>query len=116
MQPGQTISRQEVNDELQRQAEATSDHLAASIPYWSSMNANQRCCLLDCDPGSSVEAGGIKTQGAAPAPLNGTQRPVPIRYCPPGLKSTQALRSRITFPEPGLCCFDCVVIVGAAID
>jgi len=47
VQPGQTMSRQEANDELQRQAEACFDHLAATIPYWSSMNANQRCCLLD---------------------------------------------------------------------
>jgi GH24 family phage-related lysozyme (muramidase) len=47
VQPGQTISRQEANAELQRQAQACANHLAGTIPYWSSMNANQRCCLLD---------------------------------------------------------------------
>ncbi len=47
VQAGQTISRQEANAELQRQAKACANHLAGTIPYWSSMNANQRCCLLD---------------------------------------------------------------------
>jgi len=47
VQPGQTISREEANTELQRQAKACTNHLAGAIPYWSSMNANQRCALLD---------------------------------------------------------------------
>ena len=47
VQPGQTISQQEADAELQRQAEACANHLAGTIPYWSSMNANRRCALLD---------------------------------------------------------------------
>jgi GH24 family phage-related lysozyme (muramidase) len=47
VQPGQTISQQEANAELQRQAEDCANHLAGTIPYWSSMNANRRCALLD---------------------------------------------------------------------
>jgi len=47
VQPGQTISRQEGDAELQRQAQACANHLAATIPYWQQMDANQRCALLD---------------------------------------------------------------------
>ena len=47
VQPGQTISRQEANAELQRQAKECTNDLAGTIPYWASMNANQRCALLD---------------------------------------------------------------------
>jgi hypothetical protein len=47
VQPGQTISREMANAELQRQAEACVNHLASTIPYWSSMNADRRCALLD---------------------------------------------------------------------
>jgi GH24 family phage-related lysozyme (muramidase) len=47
VQPGQTISRELANAELQRQAEACVNHLASTIPYWSSMNADRRCALLD---------------------------------------------------------------------
>jgi GH24 family phage-related lysozyme (muramidase) len=47
VQPGQTITLGEANAELQRQAEACVNHLASTIPYWSSMNADRRCALLD---------------------------------------------------------------------
>jgi len=45
--PGQTISRQEGDAELQRQAQACANHLAGTIPYWQQMDAHQRCALLD---------------------------------------------------------------------
>lgn len=47
VQPGQTITRAEADRELQRQAQACANHLAATIPYWQQMNANQHCALLD---------------------------------------------------------------------
>lgn len=47
VQPGQTMTRTEADWELQRQAQACANHLAARIPYWQQMNANQHCALLD---------------------------------------------------------------------
>lgn len=47
IQPGQTISRQEGDAELQRQAQGCANHLAGTIPYWQQMDAHQRCALLD---------------------------------------------------------------------
>jgi len=47
VQPGQTITRAGADEELQRQAQACANHLAATIPFWPQMDANQRCALLD---------------------------------------------------------------------
>jgi lysozyme len=47
VQPGQTISRQEGDAELQRQAQACANRLAATIPSWQEMNSNQHSALLD---------------------------------------------------------------------
>jgi GH24 family phage-related lysozyme (muramidase) len=47
VQPGQVISRAEADGELQRQAQACANHLAATIPYWHEMDAHQHCALLD---------------------------------------------------------------------
>jgi GH24 family phage-related lysozyme (muramidase) len=47
VQPGQTISRGQAEEELQRQAQACANHLATTIPCWQQMNGNQRCALLD---------------------------------------------------------------------
>jgi len=47
VQPGQTISRQEGDAELQRQVQVCANHLAGTIPYWQQMDAHQRCALLD---------------------------------------------------------------------
>ncbi|MFM7235961.1 MAG: glycoside hydrolase family protein [Cyanobium sp.] len=47
VQPGQTLSRGEADAELQRQAQACTNHLAATIPAWQQMNGNQRSALLD---------------------------------------------------------------------
>ncbi|MEB3324393.1 MAG: C39 family peptidase [Cyanobacteriota bacterium] len=47
VQPGQTITPAEADEELQRQAQVCANHLAATIPYWQQMTSNQRCALLD---------------------------------------------------------------------
>lgn len=47
VQPGETISLAQAEAELQRQAQACANHLAATVPYWQEMTNNQHCALLD---------------------------------------------------------------------
>jgi len=47
VQPGQTISREQAELELQRQVQNCARHLAGCIPYWAEMNGNQRAALID---------------------------------------------------------------------
>ena len=47
VRPGETISLAQAETELQRQAQACANRLAATVPYWKEMTNNQRCALLD---------------------------------------------------------------------
>lgn len=47
IQPGQRITLEEANVELQAKVDAYVAHLATKIPYWEQMNTNQRSALVD---------------------------------------------------------------------
>jgi len=99
VQPGQTISQQEADAELQRQAEACANHLAETIPYWSSMNANRRCALLDFawNLGSDFYGDEVNFTSITRDLQNHDWAQVPqtlLLYCDPGSSDEAGLRRR----------------------
>lgn len=120
VQAGQTISSPEADAELLRQVQACANYLAATIPHWRQMGANQRCALLDfawnlgvdfygdtanfatisrdlqcqdwaqipqtllldCDPGTSVEAGLLRRRQAEAALWQRPTEPSPAAANP----------------------------------